>query len=150
MTNWIVLSERKEKLQSLQRNQGNHGRFLISSYDVPEAIRGHYKAPENHFIIEFKYPDEERWKPSQRVSATSLRMGVKSMRLHGMEIDMAAMGKQPVKIAQLRNEISHAIKELKKTMNNKSMTINYELAGSAVKDANDYLFNELDAVMPEK
>ncbi|MBM4054124.1 MAG: hypothetical protein FJ264_05520 [Planctomycetes bacterium] len=121
--------------------------FMVSSYDIPEAVRGFYSEEKDRFIIEFKYIGNEPAKPQLQDDYVTFMVGKNSGRLYGIEIDVKTLGVEEV---ELRMQISKIKDEVRKTLDNliqkpinRLRQDNYRLTQKALSEIEDKLYSPL-------
>lgn len=86
---WIsVLPETSSRSDEKETIRGIEYNVFISPHDVPVAARGRYDPKIKRFVIEFRYIDDESWTREPQDDSLSLRVGRRSGRLYGLEVDV--------------------------------------------------------------
>lgn len=113
MANWREIDT--EKLETADHKKSGDVRInlMLSPYDIPRAIRGEYDAALKRFVIRFLYIGDE---PTERREADrflAMRLGKKSGRIYGIEVDTDSLKSQQVHLdVALQQAVSDAVKRL--------------------------------------
>jgi len=84
---------------------------FLSPYDLPRALRGYYSEILKRFVIEFRYVDEEDFVLHNEKEPIVLRVGKRSRRMLGFQIDTDRLDVQQVELNLLTEAIDHLIEE---------------------------------------
>jgi len=123
--------------------------FLVSSYDIPEAVRGSYNKEKDQFVIEFRYigNSNEPTEPQPQDDYVTFVVGKNSSRLYGIEIDVKAPKVEEVelrvKINKIKDEVKKTIDNLVQRPINRLRQDNYRLTQKALSDIEDKLYSPL-------
>lgn len=141
---WIAVSVDDEDLERLEEKKGLHVRVLVSPYDVPEAIRGHYSEERKRFIVEFQYlntdEESELRGPGDLIS---LRVGKYSERLYGIEIDVDSVEAETVVVELIEEKVDRALENLVRTAQKNPRKSNYRLARETLTKVREQLYSGL-------
>lgn len=149
MSRWLQVNPDAEEFTKRLQTEGSKVKveFLVSSYDIPEAVRGFYNEDRGRFIIEFKYIGNEPTKPQPQDDYVTFVIGKNSGRLYGIEIDVKTLRVDKV---ELRMKINKIKDEVKKTLNNliqkpinRLRQDNYRLTQKALSEKEDELYSSL-------
>ena len=141
MGEWIPIELKAKQLAKLEKKEDIHVRVLVSPYDVPEALRSQYDEGRKRFIIEFRYVGGEQWKEIPHDPNVTLRIGVNSQRLYGIELNLESLTAKAVRLdIEVRKEVESTLHDLAENPPTSSSASNYELAKAAVYDNDDQLF----------
>jgi hypothetical protein len=141
MGEWIPIELKGKQLAKLEKKEDFRVRVLVSPYDVPEALRSQYDETRKRFIIEFRYVGDEEWKHVPYDPNVTLRVGVNSQRLYGIELNVESLTAKEVRLdIEVRKEVKNALNHLADNPPSSSSASNYELAKTAVYDSDDELF----------
>lgn len=149
MSKWLQVNPDAEEFTKRLPTEGSKVKveFLVSSYDIPEAVRGSSLRYKNRFIIEFKYIGNEPTKPQPQDDYVTFVIGKNSGRLYGIEIDVKALRVEKI---ELRMKINKIKEEVKKTLNNliqkpinRLRQDNYRLTQKALSEIEDELYSPL-------
>lgn len=147
MSTWTEIDLSTDRFEHVANVNGIRVKKLVSPYDVPEAIRGFVDQTTHRFIIEFRYLGEERWEPVSHDPIFTIRQGVNSKRLYGLEIDLHQLphkGRGPY--GEILDDVLEAIKRLAASLSaDEPRYVNYELATDAIVSKQDPLFTNLAA-----
>lgn len=111
---------------------------MFAPYDVPSAVRGAFDDELDRFVIEFQYPGEsEQFETISSDTNISLRVGKRSKRLWGVEINMKALGAAGVELnvrlqETIANKVAEALDGLAKRSSPKVSGGSYALAKKAL------------------
>lgn len=120
--------------------------FLVSSYDIPEAVRGSYNKEKGQFVIEFRYigNSNEPTKPQTQDDYVTFVVGKNSSRLYGIEIDVKALKVEEVALrVKIKDEVKKTINNLIKRPINRLRRDNYRLTQKALSEKEDELYSPL-------
>lgn len=117
-------------------------RFLVPPHEVPQAVRGGFDKQINKFVIEIRYLDDEDFKRTVIDSIVSLRIGKKSRRLLGIELDTtkAGVAKIQFEVHELEQEIEKALDKLVRDEGGREQK-NYSMAKNAIESKRALLLN---------
>jgi hypothetical protein len=112
---WIPLSNAQFPIEH-RSLQGVKVDVLVSPYDVPEAVRGHFDHSKRCFTIEFKYISQEAIVERSQDPNVKLWVGRNSGRLYAIELDLAKFSGNSVQLRlevaeELRNVLTHLVKQ---------------------------------------
>jgi hypothetical protein len=105
---WIRIQPRDVQSTAVERINGVEVTLMVSPYDIPECIRGDYDEALRRFVIELKYVQKEPWKLERVDEHVSTRVGIKSFRVHGIEIDVDSL---EVDAVALQLQLDRAVSE---------------------------------------
>jgi len=142
MFKWVAVPQRELTNLSNMYSSGVNGvRIYPSPYEIPDAVRGYMDSSRKKFIIELKYIGNEQTKLIDHDSNTSLRIGVNSKRLYGLEIYFDSKQEDSSLLkSTLKQELKDTFNQLK---NRPSNTMNYEYAKSAIQSTEKMILADL-------
>jgi len=120
--------------------------FLVSSYDIPEAVRGSYNKEKCQFVIEFRYigNSNEPTKLQPQDDYVTFVVGKNSSRLYGIEIDVKALKIEEVELrVKIKDEVKKTINNLIQRPINRLRLDNYWLTRKALSEKEDELYSPL-------
>lgn len=145
MGDWIRVDPREFDLRSPQRLNNVEINLLVSPYDVPEGVRGAYDESIDRFVIEFRYIGDEPWRREVPDRHLALRVGRKSNRLYGIEIDVKRLRAESVVLrVQVPELVRSAIEQLVRRPD--ARRDNYNLAKDVIAKRKDELFSQLASI----
>jgi hypothetical protein len=108
--------------------------LLAPPHEVPQAVRGEFDKQINRFVIEIRYLDDEDFKRTAIDEIVSLRIGKKSRRLLGIELDTTRVNVTEVQfeVKELEQEIERALDKLVRGESGREQS-NYSMAKSAIE-----------------
>ena len=108
--------------------------LLMPPHEVPQAVRGEFDKQINRFVIEIRYLDDEDFKRTAIDDIVSLRIGKKSRRLLGIELDTTRFNvtKVQFEVHELKKEIKKALDKLVREEIGSEQK-NYSMAMSAIE-----------------
>jgi hypothetical protein len=97
-------------------------------------VRGEFDKQINRFVIEIRYLDDEDFKRTAIDEIVSLRIGKKSRRLLGIELDTTRVNVTEVQfeVKELEQEIERALDKLVRGESGREQS-NYSMAKSAIE-----------------
>ena len=149
MSKWLQVNPDAEELTQRLQTEGSKVKveFLVSSYDIPEAVRGSYNEEKSRFVIEFKYIGNEPTKPQPQDDYVTFVVGKNSGRLYGIEIDVKALRVEEValrmKINKIKDEVEKTLNNLIQKPINRFRQDNYRLTQKALSEIEDKLYSPL-------
>jgi hypothetical protein len=133
MPEWIEVDPTTLVTEKKSTIRGVEVELIVSPYDVPEAVRGHYDESKKRFVIEFKYIGDEGTKKHTHDKNLTYRVGESSGRLHALEIDVDALKADSVALnVKLIEEVNEAFDHLLEKPISALRADNYRLAKDAV------------------
>jgi len=112
---------------------------FVSPYDLPDAVRGHFDAKVDRFLIEFRYLSNERAERVRVDPHVVLDVGVRSRRLQRIEVDVNGLG-----AGQVALRIDKAIDSLPSLLRSSRVPqANFEVARNVLRKKQPELLNAL-------
>ncbi len=148
MSKWLQVNPDAEELTQRLQTEGSKVKveFLVSSYDIPDAVRGSYNEESGRFVIEFKYIDNsnEPTKPEPQDDYVTFIVGKNSSRLYQIEIDVKALKIEKVELRmKTKDEVKKTLDNLIQRPINRFRQDNYKLTQKALSEIEDELFSPL-------
>ncbi len=149
MSTWLHVNESNaEELTQRLQTEGSKVKveFLVSSYDIPEAVRGSYDKKSGRFVIEFRYvgSSNEPTKPKPQDEYVTFIVGKNSSRLYQIEINVKALKIEKVELCmKIRDEVKKTLDNLIQKPINRFRQDNYRLTQKALSEIEDDLFSPL-------
>ena len=148
MSKWLQVNPDAEELTQRLQTEGSKVKveFLVSSYDIPDAVRGSYNEESGRFVIEFKYIDNsnEPTKPEPQDDYVTFIVGKNSSRLYQIEIDVKALKIEKVELRmKTKDEVKKTLDNLIQMTINRFRQDNYKLTQKALSEIEDELFSPL-------
>src|SRR5437870_9940540 len=91
MSEWVKLDTTQLNPETHENIRGVDITVVMSTYDVPEAVRGNYDESLKRFVIEFRYIGDEPYTCREQADNIALRIGKNSGRLYGIEVNVDAI-----------------------------------------------------------
>jgi hypothetical protein len=136
-TPWIQV-ERSLRMRSEPRRELELTLF-VPPHEVPQAVRGDFDKQLNKFVIEIRYLDDEEFKRTTIDDLVCLRVGKKSQRLLGIELNTAKLKVSKVQFGvnsvehEVEHEIEKAVDKLLEERSGQKEHENYSLAMKAIQ-----------------
>lgn len=146
MSKWLQVNPDAEEFTQRRQIKGSKGKveFLVSSYDIPDAVRGFYDEKKSQFVIEFKYIGNEPTKPQPQDNYVTFMVGKNSGRLYGIEIDVESLGVEKIevqmKIKKIKDEVEKTLNNLIGKPINPLRGDNYRLTKKALSEVEERLY----------
>ncbi|UJS17258.1 MAG: hypothetical protein L3J17_15300 [Candidatus Jettenia sp.] len=146
MSKWLQVNPDAEEFTKRPQTKGSKVKveFLVSSYDIPEAVRGSYNKEKDRFVIEFKYIGDEPTKEQPQDNYVTFVIGKNSGRLYGIEIDVKALRVEKVELRmKIKDEVKKTLNNLIQKPINRLRQDNYRLTQKALSEIEDELYSPL-------
>ena len=108
---WVAVRASEIDPPDKEIDNGIEVNIFLSPFDLPRAIRGSYHKSLDRFIIEFRYVDEEDFAITNEKENIAFRVGKKSRRLLGLQINTKALGVQRIELNVLTEAINRLIEK---------------------------------------
>lgn len=142
MSNWMPINRKDFDLRRKRQINNVELNVIISPYDVPEGVRGAFDDVLGRFVIEFSYIGDEPWRRESPDRHLTLRVGKKSNRLYGIEVDVHALKAESVVLRLgVPKLVSSALTRL--SSREQSRSDNYDLAREVIRRRESELFAQL-------
>ena len=117
--------------------------LLVPPHEIPQAVRGNYDNQLNRFVIELRYPDDEDFKCTTVDDMVRLRVGKKSNRLLGIELDTTRLKVETVQfqIQELKAELQKVLNKLQQEETSIDEQQNYSFARKAIESKQQILLS---------
>lgn len=146
MSRWLQVNPDIEEFTERRQTEGSKVKveFLVSSYDIPGAVRGSYNKEKDRFVIEFKYIGDEPTKAQPQDNYVTFVIGKNSGRLYGIEIDVKALRVEKVELRmKIKDEVKKTLNNLIQKPINRLRQDNYRLTQKALSEIEDELYSPL-------
>jgi 3-deoxy-D-manno-octulosonate 8-phosphate phosphatase KdsC-like HAD superfamily phosphatase len=146
MQDWMRLDPAGFNRTSKKHVRGVQINVLLSPYDVPVAVRGYYDPALKRFVIEFKYIADEPTEKAIQDNIITLRIGQRSRRLMGIEVNGDAIQARAVGLHMFVAEaVNKAIDQFATGLRTSGRQGSYRLAKDVITQQRDQLFQQLSA-----
>src|SRR3972149_2878972 len=135
MSRWLQVNPDAEEFTKRLQTEGSKVKveFMVSSYDIPEAVRGSYNKENDRFVIEFKYIGDEPTKAEPQDNYVTFVIGKNSSRLYRIEIDVKALRVEKVELRRkIKDEVRKTLNRLIQKPINRLRQDNYRLTQKAL------------------
>lgn len=104
-----------------------------SPYDIPEALRTFFDTRSKHFVIEFRYIDEEPRVQSKPANSLFVSLGRNSHRLYRIEIDEHLIRQDSSEArTSAFSEIEKALNKLQQHPSTSGASANYQILKNGI------------------
>lgn len=137
MSRWLRVNPDAGEFTERRQTEGSKVKveFLVSSYDIPSAVRGSYNKEKDWFAIEFKYIGDEPTKTQPQDNYVTFVIGKNSSRLYGIEIDVKALRVEKVELQmKIKDEVKKTLNNLIQKPINRLRQDNYRLTQKALSE----------------
>ncbi|QII09508.1 hypothetical protein KsCSTR_01290 [Candidatus Kuenenia stuttgartiensis] len=146
LSRWLQVKPDGEEFMKRLQTEGSKVKveFLISSYDIPEAVRGSYNKEKYRFVIEFKYIGDEPTKAEPQDNYVTFVIGKNSSRLYRIEIGVKALRVEKVELRmKIKDKGKKTLNNLIQKPINRLRQDNYRLTQKALSEIEDELYSPL-------
>lgn len=143
MSRWLQVNPDVEEFTKRLQTEGSKVKieFMVSSYDIPEAVRGSYNKEKDRFVIEFKYIGDEPTKAEPQDNYVTFVIGKNSSRLYRIKIDVKALKVEKVELRmKIKDEVKKTLNNLIQKPINRRRQDNYRLTQKALSEIEDELY----------
>lgn len=112
--------------------------LYVSPHDVPLAVRGFPDEKTGHFVIEFRYLDDEPVATKQEGTNVLIRLGKHSRRIFAIELDLAELRAETVQL-ELMSVVRSAVRKLDDARDDASLKTNHRLAVNVIEERKERL-----------
>jgi hypothetical protein len=128
MAEWIQVDPSALNKPKQERVDGVEVTVMASPYDVPDAYKSYYDEDLKRHVVEFRYLGEEPLRRQNYGPYITLRLGKRSGRIYGLEIDVHRNSKPWVNLGV------KAIEEREREMPKTQKSLNYAITRRLLRD----------------
>lgn len=148
MTKRVILLDSEHLGRNLEEDLPGRPavRMLVSPYDIPDSLLAGYEAENGSLVIEFRYISTEPDTVNVVVDNVKLRLGRKTRRLYGLELNLRRelkdQGANAEQRAALRNVVPNIIRKAIQSLEAgaaKAALSNYRVAETALSEARNQI-----------
>ncbi len=126
---WIKVDPNTLNPAKQETVEGTKVTIKASPYDVPDAYRGYFDNKIGRYVVEFRYLSEEPVRRENHGPHLTLRIGKRSSRVYGVEIDSRGLEQRRwVQVAV------NALSEREEKAGRKETFLNYVIASRLLRD----------------
>lgn len=145
---WLKIAPLEFNRPARREVRGVSFEVYFSPYVVPTGVRGYYDDSLKRFLIEFRYLDDEAVRTERQDEHVSLRVGRRTRRLFGIEIDVDRLQVEAVRLSvtvgdRLASIVNEAIGKHEKALGRSSNHDNCDAARRVVSGKHADIFTGL-------
>ena len=140
-TRWLPIDPNTFDPDRQVTQRGVEFHVVVSPYDLPDAVRGHFDPALQRFVIEFRYFGDEKARTIVLDPHVTLHVGTQSSRIQRIEVDVKGLGANQVAL-----KMAKAIESLRSVLSSRHVPDgNFAVAKHVITRKSPELMGDLTA-----